>query len=110
MKFELSIWIESLRWKQLGISWDHLFYGLRKPLWEVVHAKFDNPMNNYMALMQAARKAEGKHKQEKHNNSCASTSGVVSDVLTGHEGNTNPELQGSYFWSPGQSGLRCSSN
>ena len=48
-------------------------------------------MNDYMALMQAARKAEGEHKQEKHNNSCASKFGVGSDVLMGNEGNTNPD-------------------
>ena len=44
-----------------------------------------------MALMQVARKVEGEHEQEKHNYSCASKSGVVSDVLMGHEGNTNPD-------------------
>ena len=27
----------------------------------------------------------------KHNNSCVSKSGVVSDVPMGHEGNTNPD-------------------
>ena len=47
-------------------------------------------MNDYLALMQAARKAEGKHEQEKHNNSCASKSGVVSDVPLSQEGDTNP--------------------
>ena len=31
---------------------------------EMMHAKFDNPMNDCMALMWAARKAEGKHEQE----------------------------------------------
>ena len=51
-------------------------------------------MNNYMVLMWAARKPEGKHKQEKHNNSCcqyASKSGIVNDVLLGNDGNTNPD-------------------
>ena len=55
--------------------------------------------------MQAARKAEDEHEQEKYNNSCASKSGVVSDVLMGHEGNTNPdpktptwELLGQVGW------------
>ena len=65
-----------------GYIRDCLFYGLRKHLQEVIHAKFDNPMNDYMVLMQAARKAEGKHEQEKHNNSyCqyASKSGIVND-------------------------------
>ena len=50
-------------------------------------------MNGYMDLMQAARKAEGEHEQKKHNNSCASKLGVVSDVPMGHEGNTNPDLK-----------------
>ena len=66
-------------------------------------------MHDYMALIQAARKAEGEHEQEKHNNSCASKSGVVSDVLTGHDGNTNPDPKASPQ-SPEQSWLRCSSN
>ena len=48
-----------------GYIRDHLFYGLRKPLQEAIHAKFDNLMNDYMVLMQVARKAKGKHKQEK---------------------------------------------
>ena len=48
-------------------------------------------MNNYMALMWAARKAEGTHKQKKHNNSCASKFGVISDVPVGHDGNANPD-------------------
>ena len=73
-----------------GYIRDHLFYGLRKPLQEVIHAKFDNPMNDYMTLVQAARKAEGEHKYRKDNNSCTSKSGVVSDVPVGHEGNANP--------------------
>ena len=30
---------------------DHLFYGLRKPLWESIHAKFDNPLNDDPAVM-----------------------------------------------------------
>ena len=49
--------------------------------------------------MQAARKAEGEHKQEKHNNSCGSKSGVLSDVLMGHEGNTNPDSRAP-TWKP----------
>ena len=32
----------------------------------------------------------GEHEQEKHNNSCASKSGVVGDACMGNEGNTNP--------------------
>ena len=48
-----------------GYNWDHLFYGLQKPLLEAVHAKFDNPINNYMAVMQAAKKAEGEHESRK---------------------------------------------
>ena len=38
-----------------------------------------------------ARKAEGEHKQEKHDNSCASKSGIVSEVPSIQEGNTNPD-------------------
>ena len=87
----LNIWIGSQRQKQLGTSRYHLFYGLRKPLIEAIHAIFDNPMNDYMVLMWAARKAEGEHKQEKHNYSCASKSGMVNDVLLGNEGNTKPD-------------------
>ena len=30
---------------------NHLFYGLRKPLLGMIHAKFYNPLNDYMALM-----------------------------------------------------------
>ena len=88
MKFKLSIGIET---ETAGYIRDHLFYSIRKPLWEVIHAKFDNPMNDYMTLMQAARKGEGKHEQEKHSNSCASKSSVVSNVLVDHEGNVNPD-------------------
>ena len=47
--------------------WDNIFYGLRKLLWESIHATFDNSLNDYMALMWVARKAEGEHDQEKHN-------------------------------------------
>ena len=50
--------------------------------------------------MWAARKAECKHEQEKHNNSCASKSGVVSDVPLGNEGNTNPDSWGFLLWEP----------
>ena len=74
-----------------GYIRDHLFYDLRKPLQEAIHAKFDNSINDYMAFMWAARKVEGKHEQEKHNSSSASKSGVVSNVLLGHEGNTSPD-------------------
>ena len=35
-----------------------LIYGLRKLFWEAIHAKFEN-LNNYMALMLEARKAQG---------------------------------------------------
>ena len=57
----------------------------------MIHAKFHNPMNDYMVLMWAARKAEGKHEQEKHINSCTSKSGEVSDAPAGHERNSNPD-------------------
>ena len=56
-------------------------------------------MNDYITLMQAARKAEGKHKQERHNNSCVSKSGVVGDVPLGHEGNTTPDPEAP-TWVP----------
>ena len=80
----------------------YLFYGLRKPFREVIHAIFYNPINNYMVFMQAVRKAEGKHKQQKHNNSCASNSGVVSDVPLDNE---DPILtQGSYLSALGKVG------
>ena len=48
-------------------------------------------MNNYVVLIWAARMAEGKQEEEKHNNSCSFKSGVVSDVPLGNEGNTNPD-------------------
>ena len=76
-----------------------LYYSLGKPLQETICAKFDNPMNDYITLMQAARKAEGKHKQERHNNSCVSKSGVVGDVPLGHEGNTTPDPEAP-TWVP----------
>ena len=93
----------------VGYSRDHLFSGLRKPLKEVICAKFDNPMNDCMALMRAARKAEGEHEQQKHNHSCASKSGVFSDVPLDHKGTAILTLR-LLLRSPGQSGLRCSSN
>ena len=74
-----------------GYTWDHLFYGLREPLQEVIHAKFDNPLNDYMTLMWVARKAEGEHEQEKHNTFCASKSGIVCEVASNQEGKTNPD-------------------
>ena len=55
-----------------------------------IHAKFDNPLNDYMALMQVVRKTKGDHKQKMHNLSCASKSGVVSKVPSNKEGNANP--------------------
>ena len=48
-------------------------------------------MNDYMALMWVARKASGKHKQEKHNNTSTSKSCVVSDVPSGNKGNVAPD-------------------
>ena len=74
---------------------DHLFYGLRKPLWESICAKFDNPLNDYMALMWAARKGKGKHEQEKHNTSYASKSGIVSEVASDQAGNDNQDTKAS---------------
>ena len=59
--------------------------------------------------MQVARMAEGKHKQEKHNNFYGSVSGIVSDGLTGNQGNTNPDFQAP-TQNPGPNGLRCNSN
>ena len=40
-----------------------------------------HPLNDYMTLMQAARKAEGEHKQEKHNTLYVSKSSIVNDTL-----------------------------
>ena len=82
MKFESNTQIGSLRWRLPGYIWDHLFYRFWKPLWEAICAKFDNPLNNYMTLMWAARKAEGEHEQEKHNTSYASKAGMVSEAST----------------------------
>ena len=76
-----------------GYIWDCLFCGLRKPLHEAIHAKSDNPLNDYMALMRAARKAEGEHEQEKHNTSCTSKLGVVSKALTNQEGSANLDME-----------------
>ena len=76
-----------------GYIRDHLFYGLRKHLQQVIHTKFDNPMNDNMVFMWAARKSEGEHEQEKHSNfycQYASKSDIISDVPLGNEGNTNP--------------------
>ena len=44
-----------------GYIIDLLFYGFWKPLQEGIHAKFDNPVNDYIVLMHGARKAEDKH-------------------------------------------------
>ena len=77
--------------ERAGYIRNHLFYGLSKPIQEAIHAKFDVPMNDYMTLMQAARKAEGEDKQEKHYHSCASQLDVVSDVPLGPEGDSNPD-------------------
>ena len=44
-----------------------------------------------MALMRAARKAEGVHKQEKHNTSCSSKLGVVSKGPSNQEESANPD-------------------
>ena len=92
-----------------GYIWDHLFYSLRKPLREAIHAKLDNPLNDYMALMRVARKAEGEHEQEKHNTSCTSKLVVVGK---GHPTKREvliltPRL---LFGSPGQNGLKCNSS
>ena len=89
----------SLIWKQPGTLEIICSYGLRKPLWEVIHAKFDNPMNDYMVLMWVARKDEGEHEQEKNNNSCASKSGIVYDVSSCNEENTNPDPE-TPTWEP----------
>ena len=51
MKSKLNTPIGSQRYIR-----DHLFYGLRKPLQEAIHAKFHNPLNDYMALMRAPKK------------------------------------------------------
>ena len=108
-----AIWVKHLKRvseaETAGYIRDHLFYGLRKPFWEAIHAKFDNPMNDYMVLLLADRKAEGKHEQGKHNNSCASKSGVVSDDPTGNEGSANPDSKTS-TQEPWENGLSCNNN
>ena len=73
--------------------WDCLFYGLRKPLQEAVHAKFDNPLNHYMALKRVGRKAKSEHEQEKHNSSCISKAGVVSKGLPIWERSADPDSE-----------------
>ena len=93
MKFELHTAIGFWRQKVWGVLGNHLFYGLRKPLQEAIHAKFTNPLNDYMALMSTARKAEDEHEQEKHNTSCASKLGVVSKGPSNQEGITNPDSE-----------------
>ena len=75
----------------------------------MIHAKFDDPMNDYMVLMGTVRKAEDEHEQEKHSNSYTSKSCVVSDVPLGNEGNTNPESKAS-TQEPWQSWLRYNSH
>ena len=70
-----------------------LFYGLRKPLKEVILAKFDNPLNVYMALMRAIRKADGKHEQEKQNTSSVSRLGVVSEGQLHQERSANRDSE-----------------
>ena len=72
---------------------DHLFYGLRKPLQESICSKLDNPLNDYMALMQVARKAEGKHEQEKHNTSYVSKLHIVSNASSDQAGNANQDTK-----------------
>ena len=46
-----------------------------------------------MALMTVARKAEGKHEQEKHNASCTSKLGVFSEDPFKQEGSATPESE-----------------
>ena len=59
-----EIWVKHLNRvseeKTAGYIRNNLFNSLKKPLQEVISSKFDNPMNDYMALMQAARKAKGQ--------------------------------------------------
>ena len=70
---------------------DCLFYGLKKLPQESIHAKANNPLNDCMALMQAARKPKGEHEKEKHNTSYASKLGVVSEVSSNQAGNDNQD-------------------
>ena len=78
-----------------GYIQDCLFYGLRKLLQRSTHAHFDNPLNDYMALMWVPRKVEVEHEQEKHNTSYASKLGVVSDALFKQAGNGNQDTKAS---------------
>ena len=72
-----------------GYIREHLFYGLKKPLQEAIHAKFESPSNVYMALIRATREAKGEHEHEKLNTSSVSRLGVVSEGQSHPEGSAN---------------------
>ena len=72
----------------------------------MIHAKFDNPLNDNMALMRAARKAEGQHEQEKHTTSSGSRSGVISKGQSHQDGMPAMTL-GILHRNPGLNGLKC---
>ena len=59
----------------------------------MICANFDNPLNDYMALMRATRKAEGEHEQEKHNTSIVSRLGVVSEGQSHQERTDNHDSE-----------------
>ena len=56
MKFELNTPTEYLRQKLSGIYRIICFMALGNPLQEAICAKFDDPLNDYMTLIQAAKK------------------------------------------------------
>ena len=68
-KLQIKLTIRVSEEETTGYIWDCLFYGLRELLQRSTHAKFDNSLNDYMALMWVPRKAEGEHEEEKHNTS-----------------------------------------
>ena len=93
-----------------GYIWNHLFYGLRKPLWESICTKCNNPLNNYMTPMWVVRKAKGEHEQEKHNTSYVSKSGTVNDASpTKQVGNDNQDTK-NHMQEPSQSGSKYNSS
>ena len=108
MKIKLNTWIVS-EMETAGYIQGCLSYGLSKPLWEAIHAKFDNHLNDYMALMQVARKAEGEHEQEKHTPPVLLNWALLVKSHATKKEILNLTLR-PLLRSPGQSGLKCNSS
>ena len=108
-----EIWVKHLNRvsevETAGYIWDNLYYGLRKSLQEVIHATFDNPLNDFMALMWVARKAEGEHEQES-----IAPPVLLNQVLLVMPHLTKKEILiltlRLLLRSPGQNGLKCNSS